>query len=94
MGGGRGAVHSLRLVFTYDRVRVDCANDCLTYSIQSSENYPIPTKFFDFRILEKILRINTREKKRAQKLKSQNLIPYEIRKQYINYKCCESQSCW
>ena len=51
-------------------------------------------KFRDFRVLEKIAKINTRKKKRARKLKSRNLILYCIRKQYINYKGCESQNCW
>ena len=40
------------------------------------------TKFRDFRLLKKIAKINSREKKRARKLKSRNLIPYYTRKQY------------
>lgn len=44
----------------------------------------VRTKFSDFHVLEKIAKIDTREKKRVRKLNMQNLIPDLICKKTIH----------
>ena len=53
----------------------------------------VHTKFHDFRVLNKkiLQKLILWKEKRAQKLKSQDLLPYykDKKKQYMSYKSCE-----